>query len=259
VRIFLSALLAVLLSACAPPPDPAPGLTAAALNPTLATAAAFARATATYEADRREVTRIAAFEALGRASNRQSRLVNTLEALDLPRPDVRLITPEMLPTSALRATSTPEVVSGVGGVTIAAPTLDPNLTPTPTPLPTDVLPPTNTLSPDAPRLAGVVTTTGVDSNDCPLSPTSTFSTATPEIYVAATAFNISPGDIIASRWLKDGAEVALFDFAPDFNINGACIWFFANQTDFPFTAASAYQIDITINNNIVQTLTFTVE
>jgi len=253
------ALLAILLSACAPPPDPALGLTAAAQYPILATSAAIARTTATFEADRRAVTRIAALDVLARASQRQSRLVNTLEALDLPRPDVSLITPAAPATSAIRATPTLDRISGVGGITLAAPTLDPNLTPTFTPPPTEVLPPTHTLSPDAPRLAGVVTSTGVDSNDCPLSPTSIFNTATPQIYVAATAFNLAPGDVVGSLWLKDGAEVAFYEFAPDFEINGACIWFFVDQSDFTFTTGSEYRIDVTINNNIVQMLTFTIE
>ena len=259
MRLLLLAFVAVMLSACAPAPDPAPGLTAVAEYPILATAAAAARSTATLESDRRAVTLIAAQDNLARASQRQSRLVNTIEALDLPRPDVRLITPSVMPTSAIRATATPDILSEVGGITLAAPTLDPNLTPTFTPAPTDILSSTRTPAPNEPRLAGVVTSTGVNSDDCPLSPTSTFSATTEQIYVAATAFNITVGDVVASRWLKDGAEVAYYEFLPDFAINGACIWFFVDQTDFTFTTGGDYRIEVTINNNIVQTLTFTIE
>lgn len=249
----------VLLTACAPPADPAPALTAAALHPTLATQAAIHRATATYEADRRALTEIAAEEALGLASQRQVRIVNTIEALDYPRPDVGQITPAILPTSAIQATPTPDSIRMAGGVTLAAPTIDPNLTPTFTPLPTEPLPPTNTLSPDSPRLAGITTATGVGSDDCPQNPTSTFSTNTSQIYIGATAFNLSQGDIVSSRWVKDGTEVAYYEFAPDFDINGECIWFFVDQTDFPFTANSTYTIDLSINGVNAQTVSFTVE
>lgn len=251
--------MAIVLSACAPPSDPAPAQTAAALHPTLATEVAIARTTATFEADRRALTQEAAADGLSRAAGRQSRIINTLEALDQPRPDVRQITPAAFPTSPIQATPTPDIISVAGGVTLAAPTVDPNITPTLTLPPTDIPPATNTLAPDAPRLAGVTTSTGVDSNDCPQNPTSVFSATSTEIYVGATAFNMSVGDIISSRWVKDGSEVAYYEFAPDFEINGACIWFFVDQTDFTFTTGSTYTIDLSINGVNAQTVSFTIE
>lgn len=257
--LLLSALSLMGLVACAPPSDPAPALTAAALHPTVATLAAVVRLTATFEADRRAVTEVAALESVGRASQRQSRIVSTIEALDYPRPDPRLITPAAFPTAAIQFTPTPDVQTVGGGVTLAAPTVDPNITPTFTPEPTIPPPPTNTLSPDAPRLAGVVTAAGVDSNDCALAPVSTFSPSTPQIYVVATAFNVKSGDVIASRWIKDGAEVAYYEFAPTFTINGACIWFFVDQADFTFTIGSSYTIDLLMNSVNAQTVSFTVE
>jgi hypothetical protein len=252
-------LLVAILTACAPPPDPAPNLTAAALHSTLTTQIAVLRTTATFEADRRALTEVAALDGLARSSQRQARIINTIEALDFPRPNARLITPAAFPTSAIQATPTPDIQNMGGGVTAAAPTIDPNITPTLTLPPTEPPPPTHTLSPDAPRLAGVVTSVGVDSNDCPLNPTSTFSASTSQIYVAATAFNLAQGDVVTSRWIKDGAEVAYYEFAPTFKINGACIWFFVDQTDFTFTIGSTYTIDLFINGVNAQMVSFTIE
>lgn len=259
-RIAVVLVGALGLAACAPPTDPAIGLTAAALNATLSTEVAIARSTATYAADRRQVTQIAAREAVSRARDQQSSIIATLEELDLPRPDVSLITPVQFPTAAVQASPTPDTLSVAGGgITLAAPTVDPNATATFTPAPTLPSTATPTVDPNAPRLDNIVTSTGVDGDDCPVNPTATFSPSTTQIYVVATAYNLGPGGVVASRWLRDGQQVAYYEFAPDFTINGACIWFFVDQTDFAFQIGSTYQIELLSNGVNVRTVTFAIE
>jgi hypothetical protein len=250
-------LCAGVLAACAPAPDPAPAQTNAALNGTLATEAALLRASATFGADQRDATRVAANDLLSRARSRQNNLISTLEALDVPRPDVRQITPVVLPTSPVQATPTPDLLTVAGGVTLSAPTPDTESTPTPN-VTIPPAQPTNTLDPALPRLADVVTAAAVGSDDCALEPVVTFSPSTAQIYVVATAYNLAPGGVIGSRWLKDGQEVAYYEFAPDFRVEGACIWFFVDQSDFTFTSGSTYQIVLSANGVELQTVGFVV-
>lgn len=249
------ALLCALLASCAPAREPAVELTAAAQNATLSTEVANARASATYGADQRAATQVAASDVISRARGRQNSMISTLEALDIPRPDVRQITPAVLPTSLIQNTPTPDTLAA-GGVTLAAPTQDPNTTPTFTPAPTDIPP---TQDPNAPRIANLMTAPAVGRDDCAQNPTTSFRTTTSQIYVVMLAYNLSPGNVVASRWFKDGQAMAFYEFSPNFTVNGACIWFFVDQTDFTFEAGANYEIVLSVNGVSVDTARFTVE
>lgn len=249
----------VLLLATACMSDPSAGQTAAAANATLGTQVALRRVTATYDADRRFVTQSALETSAALAQRRQGQIVSTLAELGYPTPDVRQITPAALPTNPAFAlnTPTPDVFeTASGGITRAAPTTDPFVTPdTPTPTPG---PATNTPDPSLPRVENVVMSTGVGNDDCANGVTSTFTSSASEIYVVASAFNVPRGATIASRWFRGAEDLTRFEFAPDFDINGACIWFFADQTDFAFNAG-AYRVEIEINGNGVGAAEFSVQ
>jgi len=130
--------------------------------------------------------------------------------------------------------------------------------PTATPRPTDALlaaaenPPTPVggggIIPDTAgaALTDIVTAPGVLPNDCAQNPSNQFTTNTSEIYVVARAQNISSGTRLTSRWLQEGAEVAVFDFTPDFNIDDACIWFFIDQSDVTFISGT-WSVALDIN------------
>jgi hypothetical protein len=96
-----------------------------------------------------------------------------------------------------------------------------------------------------PSLYNVVLAEGVGSNDCALAAVSSFPSTTQQIYVVATAANIASGTKLSSHWYSAGTEVVFHDFTPDFNIEQNCIWFYIDQTDTPFTPGTwSVQLDI---------------
>lgn len=102
------------------------------------------------------------------------------------------------------------------------------------------------LSSDGPRLESIVTSTGVDGNDCPVGTTNTFSTASPSIYVVARAINIDASTRLSSRWNRDGEQIITYEFTPNFSIDNACIWFFMEQSDVTFTPGE-WNVQLDIN------------
>lgn len=97
-----------------------------------------------------------------------------------------------------------------------------------------------------PALYNVVMAPEVGNDDCALRPISSFSSGAERIYVVATAASITSGTTLGSLWYQGETQVAAHDFTPDFEINGACIWFFVDQADFVFTPGS-YSVQLTIN------------
>jgi hypothetical protein len=94
-----------------------------------------------------------------------------------------------------------------------------------------------------------VTAEAVDDNDCAVNPTSSFSTATEQIYVVAVAAGLQPGStIVTSRWRQEGTEVVTFDFNPEFS--EGCLWFFIDQTDITFTPGN-WSVELEINGGLV--------
>lgn len=105
------------------------------------------------------------------------------------------------------------------------------------------------LDPNRVALIDSVTSTGVGNDDCPVGATSQFSPNTPEIYVVTTVRNAPANTRFTSRWFAGENEVAVFDYTPDFEIDGSCIWFFVDETDFPFTSGE-YRVQLEVNGEI---------
>ncbi|RMG83880.1 MAG: hypothetical protein D6712_12385, partial [Chloroflexi bacterium] len=61
------------------------------------------------------------------------------------------------------------------------------------------------------------------------------------------------------RWQYQGEEVVRFDFVPDFNIDGACIWFFIEPADAPFNPGT-WSVVLDINDSpAIPPLTFVIQ
>lgn len=103
------------------------------------------------------------------------------------------------------------------------------------------------------RLENVVTAQGVDANDCARNVTNRFRTDSPQIYVVATAIDIQRGMTISSRWLLRNEEVIRYDFAPDFDIQRACVWFFIDPTDVSFEVGE-WSVALDINGQAASPL-----
>jgi hypothetical protein len=112
---------------------------------------------------------------------------------------------------------------------------------------------------NAPHLENPVLATGVDSDDCAIGVTTQFSTSSPAIYVVAEAVNVPSGSTIESRWFRGVEPVGpVYTFAPDFDIERACIWFFVDSSDFEFIAGQ-YSVDLTLNGvSATPLLTFSI-
>ncbi len=221
---FLAALLVGLVAACASV-SPAER-TLEAENEILATQVADMRATATIAADRLRITIEYGQTAVGQARRQNEILAATVAALG---GDVGSVRPgAAFPTPSPAAL---DVAPAPGGTPPAA-LAQPPLTPT---------------TPPPPSLYNLVTAEGVGPNDCALAAVSQFSTAAQRIYAVATAANIAPGTRLASRWFRDGAEVIMHEFRPDFAIQQACVWFFIDPTETAFTPGS-WSVQLEIEN-----------
>ncbi|TVR24271.1 MAG: hypothetical protein EA396_01890 [Anaerolineaceae bacterium] len=122
----------------------------------------------------------------------------------------------------------------------ATETLEPASQPTP--------PPTTPPSfPD--NLRDVVLASSLADNDCAAQTVTAFDTTAPRLYVVARAFDITPGTRISSVWLRGDEVLASFDFTPDFTIDNACIWFFADPSDFDFTPGD-YTVQLQIDGEL---------
>ncbi len=109
------------------------------------------------------------------------------------------------------------------------------------------------------RLENAVTSLGVGEDDCAIDTTNRFNTSTTAIYIVATALNIPPNTRLSSRWFFGNELKATFDFTPDFAIQGACIWFFADSTDFAFETGT-WSVTLDINEvPATQPIPFTID
>lgn len=106
-------------------------------------------------------------------------------------------------------------------------------------------------------LSNIVTASSVGKDDCALGQTTRFSIKSNQIYVVATANGILPGTKITSRWLIEDKERVSFDFRPNFQINGQCIWFFLEPSDTEFTPGS-WQVKLEINGREAGEARFTI-
>ena len=185
------------------------------------------RVTGTIQAARLQITLDYAGTRVALGAAESGFIISTLEAYGTPR-------------AALL-----EFQNNVGAGMIDLPTFTPRPASTPT---TPViggndntdsfLPPTATSAPElatGTRLENVVLAASVGSDDCASEITSRFMTDTAEIYVVASAIDVSAGTTFTSRWLRGGEQMVSFDWTPDFDIDNACIWFFIDQSDVEFT------------------------
>lgn len=233
-KLIVAGLLAALAAACTPQNEIE--LTLVAQNVSLNTQIAAVRQTATVDADRLQVTVEYMNTLVAQAQEQRSQLQATLIARGA---DPAAVGANITPAAPL----TPLPAADAGSA---------NAVPTSAPGDVPVTPPgaNVTATSAAPTLANIVTAANVGADDCAAGVVSTFSASSSRIYIVATAYNIQPGTTILSRWFQNGQQVVSHDFTPDFEINDACIWFFIDQTDVPFTPG-AWTVDLEINGAVV--------
>jgi hypothetical protein len=98
----------------------------------------------------------------------------------------------------------------------------------------------------------------VGSDDCPTSTTSVFPTNAEGVYISAVANNLSQSNVVVSHWLREGVEVANYDWSPGFEIEQGCIWFYMPASEVDFSAGNwSVQLDLD-GVPVGQPVTFTV-
>lgn len=247
IRINLFILMVIVLAACAG--DRSAEQTLSVQHASRSTQVAVLRSTVTRQADNRLITQEYLATESTRVKQRQREIITTLNALGYNASDVSMITPQATNTPAQSVidvgVTAPPIDGGSGGITRLPPTeVLRTLAPTAT---VDIPTVAPTVDPSAPQVVDVVTARNVGNDDCATDVTAQFSPNDQSIYIVMRARNFVPGTSIVSHWFQDGTEVATFEFAPDFAIDDACIWFFADQTDFAFTAGAVYEITLDIN------------
>lgn len=124
----------------------------------------------------------------------------------------------------------------------------PEIIPTLTPDETIITQPTTTTSTN--NLRDIVLSSSVGDDDCANGITNTFTTQSERIYIVALAFDIAPNTDISSVWYRGDEQLTVFTFTPSFPINNACIWFYADTTDFTFSVGS-YDVILQLNGQDV--------
>jgi hypothetical protein len=109
----------------------------------------------------------------------------------------------------------------------------------------------------APALTNVAFSSSVGADDCPISPTTSFSSAATSIYVSAVGQNLTSSNVVASRWLLDGTEQVVYTWSPSAPVNGACIWFYITPEGVPFTPGS-WSVELTLDGTVISTTGFTI-
>ena len=234
--------------------------TLVAQNAELNTQIAAVRASATVDADRLQVTLEYVQTAVDHVDGQTQSLQATLIAQGtLPSSiDLNAITPDIpitltTPAPLVQDNTLPQITPisitpGAGGADAPPLVLAPA---TPGAAVTEAV---SAGTPGAPTggasLTNVVTAENVGSDDCATRMTTTFSTATQDIYVVATASGLTPQDRVTSRWFANGSEVISYDWSPNFNIDRACIWFFIDQSEVDFVPGD-WQVQLEMNGSPV--------
>lgn len=200
-------------------------------------------ATATAQTELLQITLEGVETQIARIQNQRVFMISTLDARGISVDNLQGITLE-----PLTATPTP-----FGLVANDTPTFTPDVN-VPDTLISSTPSPAGFSSPLG--LNNIVTATSVGSDDCALDTTSQFTTDTPEIYLVATATNFQPNTTVTTNWAREGTALTNFSFTYD-AIDRACIWFFADQTDFEFLPGS-YTITIGVNGTIAGQVNFTI-
>jgi hypothetical protein len=239
MRFLTLGFIVILLAACGGPSSIEQTLVVE--NQALNTQVVDMRNTATVDADRMLITQEYVLTEVGNVDGQNRALIATLVQRGTPTEAIGDITP-------LAATTVPPTQPAPPPGLLAteeAPSLDNNLQGTPA----AVTPAETATVAGPPRLANIVTAEGIDENDCAVNPSSSFSTASEQIYVVAVAANLQPGTTyVTSRWRQEGTEVVTFDFNPEFT--EGCLWFFIDQTDVAFTPGN-WSVELEINGGLV--------
>lgn len=249
--------LAALLSACQFFGPSTAEMTLSVQNQVLSTEIAALRATATVDADRMLVTLEHAQTAISHVNGQTGDLQATLIASGGQPADLASISPQPPMTF-----SPPPPILDIGP---EAPGVAPiRITPGATAAisnPGDggaalVITPLATQS--ASPLSNIVMAEAVGSDDCAIQPLTTFTTQTPQIYVVATAQGIGTQDTVTSRWSRDGQAIVDYSWTPNFQIDGACIWFYIDQSEVEF-APGTWQVQMELNGqNVGSPAVFTI-
>jgi hypothetical protein len=224
-RPFILLLVLCILSACQRQNEIQ--LTLIAQNATLQSEIGAVRQTATVEAERLQITVDYMSTLVGRVNGDTIQMQATLVSRGTDPASISNIAPQF---------NTPFPVPGTPGGNV----------PAVTPSPDQFL---STEEVTGPALVDYMMAPGVGSDDCALNPTSSFTTVTAEIYIVATGMNITTGTNIAARFSVGGQEIR-HDFTPDFDINGACIWFFIDQNDLAFSPGT-WSVVLELNGTAV--------
>ncbi|MDX2076888.1 MAG: hypothetical protein SFZ02_10685 [bacterium] len=245
--LIFSTIILILLSACGA--SSTDQQTMVAYNTAIATQRAVFYLTATVDAERGFVTLDAIQDRIDRAMVQRQFMLSTLEArgVDISRlPQLTTPTPAPFsptPSDSSAITATPMI----GDTPLPTAVVVTLIAITPTANIAQQSPAQNTANTNSP-LRDVVMAQGVGDDDCAVGITNTFSVNTAEIYVVARAVGVQAGTNLGASWAKaDGTALVRFDFTPDFDIEDACIWFFAAPEDFPFEAGG-YSVVLDINN-----------
>lgn len=243
IQIITIALL-LLISACS---NDGAQQTLVAENAMLSTQIVDLRVTATFQADELKQTQEYIETIVPKANRLRDELASTLQAAGI---DVTLRPVEADPSFTLGTIATrpaPNTGGGQQSIIVEGTSL-----PAPAQPGSTIDAPAGGATPTIgqPTLFNLVTAEGVGSNDCALSSVTSFSADAPQIYVVATAANITAGMTIGAQWYMGDTLVTSQEFSPKDDINNNCIWFYAEPVDFPFTAGN-YRVDLLVNGNAV--------
>lgn len=118
--------------------------------------------------------------------------------------------------------------------------------------------PRPTLDPNRPTVSNPQLATSPGDDDCGSGVSRQFTTNTTEIYLTIFVHQSQPNTLFETRWFREDELVGVVGFTPDFAINEACIWLFADQTDFAFEAGN-YSVIMDANGQpITDELSFTI-
>jgi len=257
-RLFVLILMigvAYSVSACNFFTQPADLQTENLENEIASTNIAEVRQTATYNADRLVVTLQYAQTSVGIMEQQSTRIASTLVAAGMFIVDTGAITPIMPTNDPANPVASPNasnnfvtpVLGEAGAARANIPIQNP---PSPTPL--------ATTDPNVPRLANIQLAAQVGVDDCPLGASTSFTTATTDIYATAIAYSLTSAYTVSSRWLRDGTEIAAYEWTPDFNIDQACIWFHLPSAAVEFVPGN-WSVEIALNGTpVASPINFTI-
>ena len=118
--------------------------------------------------------------------------------------------------------------------------------------------PRPTVDANRPTVSNAQLATSPGEDDCGTGFSTTFTNNTPEIYITVFIQSALPNTLFESEWKRGDTTVGIFSYTPDFAISEACIWFFADQSDFAFEAGD-YSVTLLANGQpITPVLPFTI-